>query len=136
MFETFDHTADLGLRITAPDEATLFAEAGRALTSILVENPDEVTPTVQHDVEIEGTDVEYLFFDWLSELLYRYESTQFLGCRFDVTRTAAGLKATVHGETLDHARHRPSHEVKAITYHGLTVSSESDGWSAEVIVDI
>lgn len=136
MFETFDHTADLGLRITAPDEAALFAEAGRALTSILVENPDEVLPTTRHEVEIEGTDVEYLFFDWLSELLYRYESTHFLGCRFEVKRNSTGLKAALHGETIDRTRHRPSHEVKAITYHGLSVASDADGWSAEVIVDI
>src|SRR5689334_13740816 len=31
MYETFEHTADLGLRIRAPDLDTLFAEAGRAL---------------------------------------------------------------------------------------------------------
>jgi len=29
-----------------------------------------------------------------------------------------------------------SHEVKAITYHGLRVEREGDGWLAEVIVDI
>jgi SHS2 domain-containing protein len=28
------------------------------------------------------------------------------------------------------------HEVKAITYHGLRVEQSSDGWMAEVIVDI
>ncbi|MBW8884477.1 MAG: archease, partial [Planctomycetia bacterium] len=28
------------------------------------------------------------------------------------------------------------HEVKAITYHGLKVDQLTDGWRAEVIVDI
>jgi hypothetical protein len=39
MYETFDHTADLGLRIRAADLNTLFGEAGLALTSALVEDP-------------------------------------------------------------------------------------------------
>src|SRR5260370_32573613 len=34
MFETFDHTADLGLRIRAPDLESLFVEAATALCSI------------------------------------------------------------------------------------------------------
>jgi SHS2 domain-containing protein len=29
-----------------------------------------------------------------------------------------------------------SHEVKAITYHGLAVERTADGWRAEVVVDI
>ena len=35
MFEVFEHTADLGLRMRAADLSTLFAEAGRALLSVL-----------------------------------------------------------------------------------------------------
>ena len=42
MYETFEHTADLGLRIRADDLNTLFAEAGRALFSVIVENPEEI----------------------------------------------------------------------------------------------
>ena len=45
MYETFEHTADLGLRIRAPDLNTLFAEAGLAIFSALVENLDAVRPT-------------------------------------------------------------------------------------------
>jgi SHS2 domain-containing protein len=38
---------------------------------------------------------------------------------------------------MDEARHIMDHEVKAITYHGLSVSQTADGsWQAEVIVDI
>ena len=57
-------------------------------------------------------------------------------CRFDVAVAASGLKATAHGEPIDPARHVLDHEVKAITYHGLRVEPTTDGWQAEVIVDI
>ena len=47
-----------------------------------------------------------------------------------------GLSATARGEPLDPGRHLLKHEVKAITYHELKVSETSEGWLAEVIVDI
>ena len=56
--------------------------------------------------------------------------------RFEVQVSDAGLTATAWGEALDRARHELNHEVKAITYHGLTVQRDGDGWMAEVIVDI
>jgi SHS2 domain-containing protein len=136
MYETFDHTADLGLRIRAADLNTLFAEAGRALFSALVENPDAVAPIHRLDVTIAGSDREYLLFDWLKELLYRFEVEHLLLTRFEVTVGADGLEGSARGEPFDPERHELAHEVKAITYHGLRVEETPDGWLAEVIVDI
>jgi SHS2 domain-containing protein len=48
----------------------------------------------------------------------------------------AGLTASAWGEPLDRTRHNMEHEVKAITYHGLSVEKVGDEWIAEVIVDI
>ncbi len=56
--------------------------------------------------------------------------------RFEVTLTESGLKARAWGETLDFDRHQVNHEVKAVTYHGLTVERTAEGWMAEVIFDI
>jgi SHS2 domain-containing protein len=136
MYETFDHTADLGLRIWATDLNTLFAEAARALFSTLVENPDAVAPNQRLDVTIAGTDREYLLFDWLKELLYRFEVEHLLLTRFWVNVGADGLQGSAWGEPFDPERHELAHEVKAITYHGLRVEQTPDGWLAEVIVDI
>jgi SHS2 domain-containing protein len=73
MYETFDHTADLGLRIRAADVDTLFAEAARALFATVVENLDAVAPVQRLEVNIPGGDREYLLFDWLKELLYHFD---------------------------------------------------------------
>ena len=56
--------------------------------------------------------------------------------RIDVEVDGDGLKATARGEEVDHDRHELDMEVKAITYHGLKVEREGDGWLAEVIVDL
>lgn len=136
MYETFEHTADLGLRVRAESLEALFVEAGRGLFSILVENVDEIGLDESLDIEIAGTDTDYLFFDWLSELLYQFETQHQLFGSFEVTLTDQGLTAVCRGEKVDRARHRLSHEVKAITYHGLRVEQSDGGWEAEVIVDI
>ena len=136
MYETFDHTADLGLRVRAPDLGTLFAEAGMALTACLVENPAAVRHEVALDVKLPADDLEFLLFDWLKALLYRFDAEKTLFSRFEVKVSEAGLEATAWGEQLDESRHELAHEVKAITYHGLKVEPYADGWQAEVIVDI
>jgi SHS2 domain-containing protein len=136
MYEHFEHTADLGLRVRAADVNALFAEAGAALFAAIVDGFDTVRPERAVDVHIEGSDLDYLLFDWLRELLYRFDAEHLVFSRFDVSVEGPGLNATVWGEPLDQARHVLSHEVKAITYHGLRVEQEGSEWVAEVIVDI
>lgn len=136
MHELFDHTADLGLRATAPTVNEVFAEMGLCLLASLVEDPSSVRAEVSERIEIAGTDREYLLFDWLKELLSRFETERVLFAQFDVTVTATGLSADVRGEAYDDSRHALAHEVKAITYHELKVIEHDGGWLAEAIVDI
>jgi SHS2 domain-containing protein len=136
MHEVFEHTADLGLRIRAADIDTLFAEAGEALFAAIVEDLSTVAAKGKFDVRVTGDDRVYLLFDWLNELLYRFDSEHWLFSRFEVHVTAEGLEGSAWGEPLDRDRHALAHEVKAITYHGLRVEQEPGGWIAEVIVDI
>jgi SHS2 domain-containing protein len=136
MYETFEHTADVGLRISAADLPGLFAEAARGLFSLIVPDLDSVRQEQAVTFEVPGEDIEYLLFDWLNELLYRFDAEHWLLARFEVRHHSAGLSATAYGERLDPLRHRLEHEVKAITYHGLKVEQTAGGWTAEVIVDI
>jgi SHS2 domain-containing protein len=141
MYETFEHTADLGLRIRAADLDALFAEAAQALFSVIVEDIQAIAPRQKFEVRLQGDEREYLLFDWLNWLLYEFDTKHFVCGKFEVhaepsPMVPTGLYAKVWGEPLDPARHGLGHEVKAITYHGLKVEQTSDGWLAEVIVDI
>jgi len=136
MFELFEHTADLGLRVEAADEETLFADAARGLFAMIVEElhpgPDERPQEFRIDAERR----DLLLLDWLSELLYTFETGRLLLRDFRVVLGPLGLVATAQAQPLDFARHRLLREVKAITYHGLRVERTDAGWLAEVIVDI
>ena len=136
MYETFEHTADLGLRVRAPDLDQLFVESAQALFSAIVDDLQTVRPTQKIDVNLDGDDLGYLLFDWLNELLYRFDTEHLLFGKFEVRIKNHNLHASAWGEAFDPSRHSLAHEVKAITYHGLKVEKEKDGWLAEVIVDI
>ncbi len=136
MYETFEHTADIGIRARAGDLSTLFAEAARGLFSVIVANLDAVRPVEELSVAIEGDRYDDLLFDWLAELLYAFDTRRLLFAEFDVHVDEHGLRATARGEPIDRTRHQLDMEVKAITYHGLKVEPDGDGWLAEVIVDI
>ena len=66
MYETFDHTADLGLRMVSPNLEALFAEAGRCFSSVLLANPDSVQCVVEKQLTIDGDQHDLLLFDWLN----------------------------------------------------------------------
>jgi SHS2 domain-containing protein len=136
MYETFAHTADIGLSVQAAQLSDLFADAAKGLFSILVENPEDVRPVREVDFEIAGEQTDFLLFDWLNELLYRFETERLLFCEFHPTISEAGLTARALGEAADENRHRLAHEVKAVTYHQLAVERTSSGWEARVIFDI
>jgi SHS2 domain-containing protein len=136
MYEYFDHTADVGIRLSAPDLNTLFADAGRALMGLFVENIDDVRPEEEFEFRVEGKAHDYLLFDWLSELIRHFETTGVVLSRFEVQVSDDGLTARAWGEPLDPQRHHLGNEVKAVTYHQLQVTETEGGWQGQVILDI
>ena len=136
MFEFFEHTADIGLRIRAPDRQSLFADAAHSLFSLLVANLETVRCVQLENFVIAGREDDYLLFDWLNELLYTFETKRLLFAQFDVQVDNSGITAVCRGEPIDPTRHELDHEVKAITYHELKVENTGHEWLAEVIVDI
>ena len=136
MYETFEHTADMGIRARAGNLNELFADAARGLFSVIVGNPESVRPVQEVPFRVDGDRHEDLLFDWLDELLYAFAARRLVFCDFDVRLEAGGLNATARGEPIEPQRHHLDVEVKAVTYHGLKVQQEGDGWLAEVIVDV
>jgi SHS2 domain-containing protein len=136
VYETFEHTADVGLRVVAPDLNDLFVDAGRGLMAQLVEDPESVGSDRVERIEITAERLDELLFDWLGELLYRFDANRFVPSRFDLEVSEGVVKARVEGGTFDPSLHRGLSEVKAITYHGLKLIETPEGYLAEVILDI
>lgn len=135
---TFDHTADVGLRITGSDLDDLFRTAAEGLFDYIVVNRDEVRTPELESVQVRAEDAADLLVAWLNELIFRSETTHRLYARFDVHVAPDGnsLDARIAGEPIDRDRHVLDHEVKAVTQHGLSLTRMEGGWAAELILDI
>jgi SHS2 domain-containing protein len=136
MFEVFEHTADIGLRVRAKTLPELFTDAASGLLTLIVDNLDAVQPKEQRFLRLESESVDLLLFDWLEHLLFLFDADHWIAKEWSLAVDEKELRATLHGESLDLTRHVMAHEVKAITYHGLKVWQENHEWFAEVIVDI
>jgi SHS2 domain-containing protein len=136
--ETFDHTADLGLRIFAADLPDLFQTAAEGLLDVIVANREKVEPREAENVALTADSTESLLVDWLNELIFRCETRHFLYSRFDIqiTPDGLGLEAQILGEPVDRTRHVLDHEVKSVTRHAVALVRDSSGWKAELILDI
>lgn len=136
MYEMFEHTADIGLRIYAASLDELFAEAGRALFSVIVTNPAAVRCVQEATLEVEPAEPDDLLHDWLARLLFLFDTQRFIPAEYELRVHSGGVAARLQGERLDLARHQIGMEVKAVTYHELRVEETPNGWMGEVILDL
>jgi SHS2 domain-containing protein len=135
-YSIIDHTADLGLRIQAPDLPGLFETAAAALGEQLVEATSSQGGERQR-LTVSGADWADLLVNWLRELLALWHLEE------RVVRSARCLElapfkltAEVDLFSFDPAVHTAGQEIKAVTYHQLEVSPSTDGWQATVIFDL
>ncbi len=135
-FRLLEHTADMGIEATGDSLEEVFIEAARGLRSMIFGNiPIKAAQEVP--VEVHGSDSEELLVGWLSEILYLFEVHALTPADFVVEHiTASTLRAHVQGETFDPIRHLVEREVKAITYHQLSVARDAAGWRARLYVDL
>lgn len=138
MFEFFDHTGNIGVRVEAPTPAGLFEQAAVAMTDALT-TASAVEPRSSDELSLESSELDLLLVDWLSELLFRFETRSWLVARATVEIISADvyrLGARIEGEPLDPARHSRKVLLKAVTYHGLEVKQQGDLWVARIIFDL
>jgi SHS2 domain-containing protein len=135
-FRIVEHTADTGIEVEAASLEDLFAGAATGMFSIMVD-PDTVTAVVSREIGLEAGDLEGLMFTWLNELLYLLGAEELVLSRFEVkTVSGARIEATAWGETIDLGKHRMMGEIKAATYHQMTVEKRGQSWFARVIFDV
>lgn len=135
-FETFEHTADIGLLARGRTLAELFANAADGLTDLIVDR-DGLSDTAQVQVSVAAADPESLLVAWLNELLYLLDTQRFVPRRARITSLdATSLTAQLFGDTIDPDRHTVRRMIKAATYHALSLRQTDGMWEARVILDL
>ncbi|WP_321508666.1 archease [uncultured Methanoregula sp.] len=133
-YEEIPHTADIKIRARAKTLELLFSEAFDALMHVVYgknRNGEE-----QKIIEVHASDPESLLADFLSEVLFVSEVEGLVFSRADITINDPDLTAILFGEPFDQARHSEGTEVKGISYSGLSIRKDTNGYILDILFDV
>jgi SHS2 domain-containing protein len=133
---SFPTTADVGIWARGRSPSGLFEALGLGMFA-LITDLRTVRPIEERIVRAGGADLSALVVAYLGELLLLQQTEGFLVRELRVTLVGSpptALLAVARGEPLDPERHSRRKEVKAVTYHQLSVDLRAG--RARVIVDI
>jgi SHS2 domain-containing protein len=135
IFRELEHTADLGIEVQAGSRPEMFRRAAVAIARLMVIT-EAVRGIESRELWIPGCDDADLMHDLLSRLLQTFMIDNFIWSDVSVDEGPGGLKIALHGERFDPARHEFRREIKAVTYHELSIRNAGGRWIARVIFDV
>ena len=133
-FEELPHTADIKIRARGRTLDELFSEVLNALMEVLYGK--NRSNGVSREIEVDSVDRESLLTDFLSEVLFVSEVDGVVFSHADVTIKELHLSAVLHGEPFDRERHSGGTEVKGISYTGMQIRKDANGYMVDIVFDV
>lgn len=132
-YRIIDHEADTGFEVYGRTMEELFQNGVCALFSLITDT-EAVRPLEEKRIEAGGNGE--LFVNFLNDILYLWDTTQFIPNTVSVHIKGQNAEGLLKGEFFDPARHAIRQEVKAVTYHKFRIVEEQGALKATVIVDV
>jgi SHS2 domain-containing protein len=135
-YEYIEHTGDVGIKVYGSTYEALFQNAWRAFFEIITE-VERVNPVEKKIVTVESDGIERLLVSWLNEFLYLFDVDGWLFRNCEIqSLTESRVEAVAWGEKFDSDRHEMKTEIKAVTYHQLSIQRKKGRWETIIIFDI
>lgn len=141
-FEISDRftTADIGLNLEADSLEELFAAGADGLYAIIFGEKPVREISVQKKIDLKAGTPEQLLVDWLSELLYLFDTDGLVANDYRLTVTPGSGEFNLGGKIKYFEFHRETdaaeHEVKAVTYYKLGIKREGGLYRCHVVFDL
>jgi len=139
-FEFLEHTADVYVAAYGKTLEEAFENAALATFETMTDTK-KVEPRVEDEIEVEGHDEKALLYNWLEELIVKFETTENLYSRFKISPIKKGpngfkMKAKIWGEPFNPDKHSQKVGIKAITYHQMEILKKPKAVTVKFILDI
>ena len=135
-YEIINHTADLGIIVKGRNIRELFVNAANAMIDLMVK-ADIHDKGATRNLIVEGQDLPDLMVRWLSEILYLFNGEHKLVRAIEIgSISSTRLQSELNVVSLNRTRHEILREIKAVTYHQISVEETVEGWEARIIFDI
>jgi SHS2 domain-containing protein len=137
LYKLIDHTADLGIEVTGRTKRELFTKAALSLMDIVVERKGTGAGVKEKALNVEGSDPADLLINFLREVLYLFNGEALIIGKCEITMCGnKKLDARLLLEPYNKKKNVLKTEIKAVTYHGLSVERIKNGWKARIIFDV
>lgn len=130
-FLEISHTADWAIRVWAPDLAGLMEEGARGMYA-LMECQLQLVPGTERHFELQSGDAEDLLVAFLAEILNYIEQDKVGFESFNLQVNQNGLAAQLTGGQIIHQ----GKEIKAVTYHNLSIQQVHGRFEATIVFDV
>jgi len=135
-FEILEHTADIGIVGRGRDMAEAFENTAYGVFSVMADI-GKYEPTGQKSIVAIGDDDVELLGRFLSSLLVLFDSEGVLPLDFEITEISMGrLTCWVSVRKIDDSIEWLGPQVKAVTYHQMSVEGKGGHWTAQAILDV
>lgn len=134
-YRLLEHTADIGLEAWGKTRTELFVQAALALREVLVGKSVPASESTVN-IQVDGVDDAERLVNWLTELVFLFDSRLFLPANFTLDFEGERLSAQITGQIVDQAQLLIEHEVKAVTHHQVVAEQTPQGWHGRVYLDL
>ncbi len=134
--ELVEEAFELGLRVRAPSFGELVAEAGRAISKLMLAGEGGGAGDATGDwrrFEIHAADRAAVLVNWLNEIIFHAETEHWVPTEFSVESASdSALEISARGVTVEEA---PT-LLKAATFHGLEIKETDGTLLVEIMLDV
>ncbi|MDH7601620.1 MAG: archease [Armatimonadota bacterium] len=135
-FEVVEHTADVGVVGIGNSMAEAFENCAYGMFSQMAEL-EKYAPEVHKQIVVVGSDNEELLQKFLTELLVMFDADGLLPLDVEITELSCGrLSAWVDAKKIDETIEWLGPQIKAVTYHQMSIEEHNGEWRAKVIFDV
>lgn len=133
-YEFLPHTADIKIRAYGTTLEELFAHALQAMFASCGPQKRDPVVAARHEIVLQSTTVAYLLIDFLAECLYLSDTHhEAYGHVEFTTLSETELRAYISGYKISGY---DITEIKAVTYHDVSVEQMDSVWQATFVLDI
>lgn len=156
LYEFFEHTADIGIRVKGKTLKDLFRNSAMAMFELIAKKKLQSHPPAKlraskatlrlssgltrsqikkYNIKQEANTLDELFINWLNELLSLSATKELIFFDFLIHKlTSKNLQATAKGSYFKN--YELNREIKAATYHDLKLEKSKSGWQTQIIFDV
>lgn len=137
-WKLLDHPADIRIEVYGKTLEELFLNAAEGLSNLLTGSINVSGSQIEKTLALESDSFDDLLVDWLREILFLFSSERFILRKASLKISeGVSLESKLFGSSLNQSRElEDGLEIKGVTYHGLLLEEDSDGFVAQVIFDI